>query len=180
MIWNNISPTNEDIRQWAHDDNLLFTEQDEDLILYSTSYLPILVELACTSDCSKSDYCLSILSNYSKELLCSRNLVSIQKIINSINESRINPTVEFLTWRKQFDFCKSLLDNPRKIDLNECDNLAHFLLSGDVDLANVKKLGEIRPDVIEYAKSGTYQDYLYIDLSTGSWQFSKLRRLVDA
>jgi len=49
------------IHDWGYDEDLLFIDQDEDLLLGSPGYFPALSKLVKDSACPKSDYALSII-----------------------------------------------------------------------------------------------------------------------
>lgn len=57
----NVNPTIDEVREWGYDEDKLFLDQDEDLILHSPQYIPILIELACDDSSPKKR---SIVSRY--------------------------------------------------------------------------------------------------------------------
>ncbi len=59
--WN---PDPATLRRWAYDENLLLSDQDEDLALYREEHLPVLLPFADDPACPKADYILSCLDGY--------------------------------------------------------------------------------------------------------------------
>ena len=59
--WN---PSEETLRKWAFDENILLASQDEDLVLHRREYFPVLIPLADDPSCPKADYILSCLDYY--------------------------------------------------------------------------------------------------------------------
>lgn len=60
-ILNDWNPTEETLRRWAFDENILLADQDEDLVLGREEYLSVLIGLADDVSCPKADYILSCL-----------------------------------------------------------------------------------------------------------------------
>ena len=116
-----VSPTEDQVREWGFDEDLLLTDQDEDLILYANQYVTVLWELACDPECPKNEYCLSILSNYSKSLFLTNNSKSIRKIASAIEDKQNNLSAPCLDWVRDFNRCNVLLSHPQTIDVSEAD-----------------------------------------------------------
>jgi hypothetical protein len=55
------------VKVWGYDDNLVFLEQDEDLLLYDYELIPSLLELAGDESCPKGEYAYSILCQFCRE-----------------------------------------------------------------------------------------------------------------
>lgn len=64
VILNDWNPSEETLLRWAFDENLLLSDQDEDLILHREEYLPLLISIAGESTCPKAGYILSCLDFY--------------------------------------------------------------------------------------------------------------------
>ncbi len=61
IILDDWNPSEETIRRWAYDLNILMAEQDEDLVFCVDELIPLLIELASDKNCPKATYILSIL-----------------------------------------------------------------------------------------------------------------------
>ena len=178
-VLDNFSPTEDEVRKWGFDEDLLFTDQDEDLVLYANQYLPVLWQLACDPKCPKKEYCLSILTNYCKSLFLTRDIGSIRELARVIEGTRGVSFPHRPNWYSDFNQCKMLMENPQSIDLDGADHIAKYLLSSD-DYSDIKRIGKTHSGLIEYMKSGMYAVYLYIDLSNAQWMLSRFQRLPDS
>jgi len=125
------NPSIGEVKEWAYDNDLCFTEQDEDLILHSTGYVSILMELASDKDCPKNDYCLSILTHYSQILLANRMLKEIKEVEQHITQYDLLLSVSVEKWKSGFLFITDLIHNPRFIAEDEADDIAWRLTVGD-------------------------------------------------
>lgn len=61
IILNDRNPSEETLRRWAFDGNILISDQDEDLVLGRRDYFSVLIPLADDPTCPKADYILSSL-----------------------------------------------------------------------------------------------------------------------
>lgn len=174
-----VSPTEDQVREWGFDEDLLLTDQDEDLILYANQYVTVLWELACDPECPKNEYCLSILSNYSKSLFLTNNSKSIKKIASAIEDKQNNLSAPCLDWVRDFNRCNVLLSHPQTIDLSEADYIARYLLSGDEEFPEIKRTDRTHSGFIEYVKFGAYETYLYINLKNSKWKVSRFHTLLE-
>ncbi|TLV02230.1 hypothetical protein [Dyadobacter luticola] len=109
---NNVNPNVEEVRLWAYDEDVLFTEQDEDLILYDYRYVPILMELASDPTCPKDHYCLTILVAYGQSQLAGRVTGAINEIEKCIRQFNgpVSSTVK--QWQQDFMEMSGLISRP--------------------------------------------------------------------
>ncbi|MFC0771935.1 hypothetical protein [Terrimonas alba] len=176
----NFKPSIQEVKEWAYDDSLYFTQQDEDLALHSTEYISTLMELASDQECPKNGYCLSILTYYSQILLANRMLKEIKEVKRQIAkyDLPLNDSVE--NWKSDFLYLTDLIYNPRPITESEADKVAWRLTVGDYCIRDFKKLGLLYSDILEYSASTTsYIEYFYINPRTANWKLSKYFRLSD-
>lgn len=170
----NTAPTIEEVRTWGFTENLYFIEQDEDLVLHSTEYIPILIELSSNENCLKKDYCHSTLTHYTQLQLALRNLEELQKINTHIKEYTQPITYKVKKWKDSFLFLYDLIICPREITIEQSEEIAFTLTVGDYCLRNFKKLRVLDSGFVEYlASTNSYQEYFYINPKTSFWKSSK-------
>lgn len=177
-ILDNADPTIQDVKEWGYDEQTIFIEQDEDLILHDSKYITILMELASDLDCPKNDYCLSILTYFTQIKLASRENSDLSKIETHIGEYNKPISINVEKWKTMFLYLYNFIKNPQPIAEALADDIAYNLIVGEYCVRDFKKLGFIYPGVIEYlASTSSYKEYLYIKLETSFWRSSKYHRL---
>ncbi len=175
----NINPTIQQVRDWGYNLDLNLTDQDEDLILYSVEYVAILMEMASDEDCPKNYYCLSILRNFSQELLAKRDLYSVKKIGQEIERYAHTPANAVSKWIEEFLNLKNILQYPLEITEHEADSIARSLMRDDSFSGTLKKLRTMESGFIEYEKISSYASYFYINPCNSYWKLSRFFRLKD-
>ncbi|MCE6991309.1 hypothetical protein [Dyadobacter sp. CY323] len=172
------SPTIEQVMDWAYDDDLYLTSQDEDLVLHANKYVAVLFKLASQVDCPKKDYCYSILYHYAQDLMMRRDARALQEIFSIIITDKDLKDPQLLHWFSDVQWVYQLLKEPRVITEDEVNRLT-FLLTDNFDITlRAVKLGEHSSGLVEFAKHyGHYTDYFYVDPQVGDWKISKFKRL---
>jgi hypothetical protein len=171
---NNINPTIEEVRLWAYDDDLLFTEQDEDLILYGPQYVQILMELASDPKCTKDYYCLTILTSYCRDELVRRRLMAIEEIKKNIIGFQGVITIQLDQWKSEFLKFSELAKYPTPLSKIDMDALASFLLVGVHKNLKFNQISESKTGFVQYvAFNDSYKEYCYVNKGTGLWEVSK-------
>ncbi len=176
-ILDNAAPTIEEVKDWGNRVDVIFIEQDEDLILHDEKFVPALMELASDILCPKSDYCLSILTHFTQIALARRtsNLPEIEMYINQYSGPLLH---DVANWKSLFLYLHNFITNPQEISEATADNIAFHLTVGNYCSRNFEKLGRIESYAIEYlASTISYKEYFYIDLRTAYWRSSKYTRL---
>jgi hypothetical protein len=178
QILDNANPTIEEVRDWGYNQNVVFIDQDEDLILHQAQYVHVLMELASDVDCPKNNYCLDILQHFTQINLASRNTSIIFETEISISQYRGNLSHEVEKWKGMFFYLLDLIRNPQQIDEQVAEGIAHYLTVGDFTIRQFQNLRTIGENMIEYlASTESYKEYIYIDLQTAFWRASKYSRL---
>jgi hypothetical protein len=171
---NNINPSIEEVRVWGYDDDLLFTEQDEDLILYGPQYVQILMELASDPESPKNYYCFTILASYCRDELAHRRLKAIEEIEKRIIDFQGVITTELHKWKLDFLKFSELIRHPGSFSRIDMDALAFFLLVGVHNNLTFKQIGESESGFVQYmAFNESYKEYCYINKGTGFWEVSR-------
>jgi hypothetical protein len=176
----NINPTFDEVRAWAGDWDVMFTDQDEDLILYADEYVPILMELASDPACPKGYYCLTILAGYSRGQLTSRIVGSVNAIEGHIRDFKGPLGDAVLKWKSDFLKISNLIRHPASLTDTEAESIAFCLTDGGYREMDFKKGRILKSGYIEYiASTAGYREYLYINPQTSLWKFSRLVPVTD-
>jgi hypothetical protein len=67
VVLNEVNPSDDLLRRWAFDENLLLMDQDEDVILACDEHIPVLCELIADPACPKGDYIGHIISIWARD-----------------------------------------------------------------------------------------------------------------
>lgn len=178
QILDNASPSIQEVRDWGYNENVVFIDQDEDLVLHDVEYIQILMELASDTNCPKNNYCLNTLQHFTQVHLARRNTSEIFEIENCISQYDGMISQEVEKWKGMFFYLLDLIRNPQQIDEQVAEGVAHYLTVGDFTIRHFQKLRTISENIVEYlASTESYKEYIYIDLKTAFWQVSKYSRL---
>ena len=176
-VLDEVNPTHQQIIEWGYDEEMWFTDQDEDLILHDTEYLPSLVQLASDVDCPKQDYCASILDYFIQQSFLFRNEAELKVIHQFMRQAQME-TKWLKNWKKRFLCTFDIFMNPQSISIEMCTKIATELNIGDYSHRVINQLRTLTNGVIEYEASyGTYRQYFYINPQTGKWKLSKFNPL---
>lgn len=180
MIFMDEAPNPESIRRWGYDPCLMFEDVDEDLLLGSDmANYSSLLQLASDPECPKAKYALSIVSFhvdyevlYRREELCLRlrQIVTSTTGLDSIAAD----------WWRGFDPLIDRLLNPRSFSKNEASNFARRLLCGE-ELSGPARRTDFKVSIwkvtryVEFSAAlySRRRAYLYVQLETGIWHFSR-------
>lgn len=174
-------PTLEQIQLWAFDTEMYFVEQDEDLALHQNEYIPKLLELASDINCPKAEYCLSILTNYSRLILANRQVEDVLVTLDHLKKVQFELSYQVRNWKNTFLFLADILLTPRPISPEEADKIGWRLTVGEFCSREFKKSRMFNSGVVEYrASTSSYIEYLYINLQTSYWCRSRHFRLDDS
>jgi hypothetical protein len=177
FISDNVNPTIDEVREWGYDEDKVFLDQDEDLILHSPKYVPILIELACDDNCPKRSYCLSILQYYSAIQLSHRTK-ELADIVAHLRQNSVTTNLDLESWREKYLAISDLVSTPRSVTERMAEEIAQFLTVGDFSRRDFKKLGTLSSGFIEFlASTGSYKEYFYISPETSEWTVSRHTRL---
>jgi hypothetical protein len=178
-VLDNTDPTIQEVKEWGYDEEYIFIQQDEDLILHDSKYVSVLLELAADKNCPKTDYCFSILMHYTHLKLATRNSSELELIERNIQAYNGQLPQNIEKWKELFSYLYNFIKNPQTITESVAESIAYNLTVGDFSLRDFAKLGYIDSNVIEYlASTSSYKEYFYIDLRTSNWRSSKYSRLV--
>jgi hypothetical protein len=176
-IMDNVNPTIDEVKEWGYDQDKLFLDQDEDLILHSPEYIPILIELACDSSCPKKDYCFAILQYYFAIELSHRTKELINIVLH-LRQTSVTSNRDFESWKAKYLSISELVSAPRPVTEKVAEEIAQFLTVGDFSRRDFEKLGILSSGFIEFlASTSSYKEYFYINPETSKWRVSRHTRL---
>jgi hypothetical protein len=199
--WNAGRPTPEDVKKWGYDEELLFLQQDEDLVLHESEFITVLIELSADESCPKKEFCLSILYYYIQILFCHRNIGELEECYQNMMKYKGQLTSHLDRWQKDFFILKRILNDPHPVSSEEADKIATLLCgvrtvedfdtgatittSADWQVFDpsivIRKLKDIKLDYYQYQMSrGGYARHLYINSVTGIWKFDRHYPLSDS
>ncbi len=178
-VLNEVNPSLEQILIWGYNVDLLFICQDEDLILHDPEYVSVLIELASDPSCPKQQYCEAILEYYTQFLFLCRSVKELNSVLSSVKASEIKLTTEWLkNWKIRLDFLYRIISKPVKLSRPQCQKIAHDLNTGVHSKLTVELINTFENGVLEFrAHFENYQQFFYIDPSSGNWKFSRYEQL---
>lgn len=168
--WN---PTEEILRQWAGDDELLLSGQDEDLVLHRAVYVPLLLEFASDPACVKQEYCLEILAFFAQTALLRGATETVDGIYQACRAYTKPLAPQVSRWLTGFKELHRRLVNPRPLTEAETRQLANQLLFGPYAASKLTAIRTLSTGEAEFkTDSPSYPMYLYINPATGTWQIA--------
>lgn len=169
-ITDNYNPTPDDVRVWGYDEDLYLMEQDEDLLLYRGSYVPVLLELAQDPACPKAFYALLILGHFSRESALRRDAATLD-VLRRQTQSLHSAQSEVQAWR---DFVRRLLSYQESATVDEAKArlMAHDLLLG------IGRVGEIgfsgqHDGAWRFVLQTSIRETLSINAQTGAYDYRR-------
>ena len=155
----------------ANEFGYYFIEQDEDLILHQPHYIPILIELAADENCPKQKFCEAILEYYIQQQLLYRRIDSVKQILKRTKEAKKIIQSEWLKkWYDNLLKNTTLLQSPRTLSIDECEELAYALSIGDYCKRHFLKSRTLPNGTIEFLASTTsFKLFFYINPTNGNW-----------
>ena len=174
-VLDELNPTNEQIKTWAYDENILLVDQDEDLILENTDFLNVLIDLTFDINCPKRDYCISIIKSLIYSKLVRRDFEELKKInisINSLNQNSKQKWLEEL--KEKFNEKFEIITKPTSLDYWKCREIAFDLNIGSYGIKGIDEKRTFENGVIEFkAAHSSFDQFFYINPNNGNWKLSK-------
>lgn len=163
--------TEELIRIWAFDPDLLLLEQDEDLLLHDEPLVPCLLQLADDNNCPKNFYIYSTLCQYSRELVTRGKQHGFEKIRRIVSMAIPNGHRS----RQWFEYSSRLishLDRNSVTDEKTADQIAHDLLIGIAGrFGDIQNLSIPHEHLFHYRLNTSVEENLTIDKTTGQFSY---------
>jgi hypothetical protein len=136
-VTDNFDPTPDDVRKWGYGDDLVFMEQDEDLLLYNTFYFPVLLELAGDEACPKGGYAFSILCQFSREQV-TRGGAKGAAYLRAAWQALPPPTGRLpVEWHQYVGRLLAYTEPTGPVDHNTARRMAEELLLGEERIGNL-------------------------------------------
>jgi hypothetical protein len=172
-----VNPTAEDIIQWGYDEDMLFIEQDEELLLNRITYLSALILLAEDSTCPKQKLCIELVKNFKLGNSLQQNTV-VAFCSLPIMKADVKLSNETLTkWKNNFLTVASYIINPRVLNEQDCKIILDIILEGLVYTPS----GQAKNGFIEYCIKNKNKNkivsYFYLHPIQCKWFFSYQNQL---
>lgn len=168
-ILNCVNPDDETLRYWASSYDIYLTEQDEDLLLCTTGYLDIFLELM-DEDCVKAD----IISDYSMRPIVRQATSSgaIPESIKSMIDAKRGTQSEILKrWIVKFDDLLKMTEGRGSLSMKDAKAKANKMLRGLGYVCEVKlsdrQLSSHWEFVADLAPRIIRRPHFYVEKSTG-------------
>ncbi|MGI8982503.1 MAG: hypothetical protein ACR2FY_24995 [Pirellulaceae bacterium] len=173
-VLDDADPSPETVRRWAYNDDLVFIEQDEDLILHDTKYVPLLLEFASDPSCPKGGYSLGILEDFGKLQLRHRTDETLE--IAAHARRYLNASEgEVKAWATDFVRAFEMLVTPKAISDTDTEWLARYLIKYGRQFC---KTGRLLGPYTEFkAWTDSYAIFLYVNQNSGIWKHSTYQPL---
>lgn len=169
-ITDNFNPTDADVREWGYDDALYFMEQDEDLLLYGLSYVPILLELAQDPACPKQHYALSILGQSIRKIALHHRSDDLHRLEQILNTTSLNHEPAVGDWEQYARRLLAYQCHPFAVDESLAWSMAHDLLLGIGRVGTITR-GTTYQDAWHFVLVTSIREYLSIDQHTGMYTY---------
>ncbi len=166
-------PTVEEVVKWGYDEDFRLSEQDEDLLLHSTEYVPALIKLVDDPDCPKDYFAFSILCEFTREMFLKNNEKEMRDIIK-IKEKTTKGKEPSEYVRKWADYVGRLHDyfyEFKPIDKERAARMARDLLVG-IDRLGQPSEPKLYGDTWQMCLETSAKEYLCIDRNDGTWRYS--------
>jgi hypothetical protein len=173
-VLDDADPSPETVRRWAYDDDLVFIEQDEDLILHHTKYVPLLLEFASNPSCPKSGYSLGILEDFGKSQLLHR-MDGTREIAVQAGRNLNASEGDVKDWATDYRRAFEMLVSPKVIPDTDMEWLARYLIKYGRQFC---KTGRLLGPYTEFkAWTDSYVIFLYVNQNSGIWKHSTYQPL---
>jgi hypothetical protein len=169
--WDDITP--EVLKEWAYDEDLIFMEQDEDLLLYDFELVPTLLELAGDKECPKGNYVFCILCQFSREQVTRGASHGGPEALKKVVESLLlQPEGMPKQWQEYTARLLSYFYAPKKDSKNEAHEKAHDLLIGVAGrVGDVLETNSTTSDVWRFTLKTSITEYIEVNVQTGAFKY---------
>ncbi len=162
------------LQEWAYDENAIFMEQDEDLLLHDTDLLPTIIDLITDLDCPKRKYLYLIIADFTLSNFRHKRLIELQRTAQYIEQFREKiANDDYLSgWAHYFNDTTALLSHSKNIDQATANKYGWALLKGLTGTARISPAQKIEDrtwEVIYLAPS--VRPYIHIDSISGDYQY---------
>lgn len=173
-----VNPSSDLLREWGYDDDCHLIEQDEDLLLHDTSYLPILLEFGADPACPKQDYAVAIAYYYSQLRVLQKDRAQADAISQMAAASPFIRAPLVAAWLADFQWIYDRLVHPRALTNDEAERLAWGLLVGTYCQRGLERTHR-RVDGYDefFCFTTSFRAYLYINTRSGDWHYADYKPL---
>ncbi len=167
-------PSVEEILRWGYDEEIRLAEKDQDHILHSMQYVPVLIKLVNDPNCPKDYFAFSILCDFTREMFLNRNEKEIRdlkkvrdRIVGGDNSEYVMKWADYV--ERLYEYFYTL----KPVGKEKARRMAQDLLVGPSRVAGKLSGPRLYNDVWEFKLGGQVNEYLYINREDGSWTYSQ-------
>lgn len=179
MIQNPCDMSEAEVREWAYDWNVELIDQDEDVLLHDPRYMPVLAECARDVTCPKAGYIVAIMASFGQMRILHHRVEEARALANVL---RLHAQLPGGGRLAELSFLLPAFERlvlPAAMSQAEADNLAYDLLIRHTARTLVTEHEMVVGHRV-YTYHVPYQPFLYINLATGQWRYSPMKRLEPA
>ncbi len=170
-------PLNEvSLRRWAFDEDMLLSDQDEDLLLHQAEYLPILILLADDPSCPKDGYILSCLDHYLKFIVLCGLEAELEVVRKAIKLACCATTPILHNWANLQQRRLRYREGLGPVSKEQALIMGEDLLNGIYPTAEISLIGESHESwkiQLSTPPPLEYKERLTINKATGHFVFSR-------
>ena len=165
--------TNEVIRKWAYDENMLLLEQDEDLVAGDREFFPALFEAAEDPECPKGGYAISIMDFYLMFQILKGDDSSIPIVEEAIEYCEKSNDKEIKAWKAILEKRILYKKGIGEVDKATALEMGQILLNGICRSSDISIADETCDEwVVELSVPPfhRHKERIYIDKTTGKFK----------
>jgi|GEM_PF-3586580 len=165
-------PSIEEIVKWGYDEEFHFAEQDEDLLLHSSEYVPVFIKLVNDPRCPKDYFSFSVLCEFTRDMFLNRNEKEIRDLKKVRDQTVKGKNSEYVKgWADYVERLYEYFYRLKPVDKVQAKNMAWDLLVGPSRVGNPSR-PRLYGNVWEVKLKTSIDEYLCIDKDDGTWAYS--------
>lgn len=175
-ILNDWNPSEETLRRWAYDENILLADQDEDIVLGHRDYLPVLIPLADDPACPKADYILSSLDFYLMFVVLRGKESQLKEVSEAIRLAQAAEQTELHDWATLQERRLAYRQGAGPVSRERALTMGQDLLNGICRQGEISIVSENRNSWIvqlSLAPFHHHREYLNINKASGCFVFKR-------
>ncbi|WP_061942785.1 hypothetical protein [Collimonas pratensis] len=179
IILNDCNPSEDTLRRWAFDDNILLIDQDEDLILGRRDYFAILIPLADDPTCPKADYILSSLDFHLMFVILRGTEFHLREVPEAIQLARAGKQRKLHEWAALQERRLAYRQGNGPVNREKALSMGQELLNGICRQAEISISSESSDTwtvQLSVPPSHHHREYLVINKQDGQFAFSRYRQ----
>ena len=175
---NDWNPDEATLRRWAYDENIVLSDQDEDLVLHRQEYFAVLTELASDTACPKASYILRTLDFFLMFLVLRGNEDHLKQVGLAIALANESPNPDVRDWAALQERRLAYREGIGPVTKAQALAMGEELLNGISREAEISLIGETQDAwtvQLSVQPMHRHREYLAIDKCSGKFRFSGRR-----